>query len=156
VALIIERAVGPLVSDCIGTFTAKAQALASDTRARETRLEELRRLDPASRLLELKVCDPAMGSGHFLVSLVDWLADRVLDAMAEASVTVSFADYASPLAEKIETIRAKILTEAKAHNWPVSEGQLDDRHIVRRMVLKRVVYGVDKNRMAVEIAKVSL
>lgn len=34
--------------------------------------------------------------------------------------------------------------------------QLDDRHIVRRMVLKRVVYGVDKNPMAVELAKVAL
>src|ERR1700730_8150026 len=32
----------------------------------------------------------------------------------------------------------------------------DDRHIVRRMVLKRCVYGVDKNLMAVELAKVSL
>ena len=34
--------------------------------------------------------------------------------------------------------------------------QLDDRHIIRRMVLKRCVYGVDKNPMAVELAKVSL
>ena len=36
------------------------------------------------------------------------------------------------------------------------ESKLDDRHIVRRMVLKRVVYGVDKNPMAVELAKVAL
>ena len=33
---------------------------------------------------------------------------------------------------------------------------MDDRHIVRRMVLKRCVYGVDKNAMAVELAKVAL
>ncbi len=46
--------------------------------------------------------------------------------------------------------------EAKAHGWPIAESQLDDRHIVRRMVLKRVVYGVDKNPMAVELAKVAL
>ena len=38
----------------------------------------------------------------------------------------------------------------------MSRAQLDDRHIVRRMVLKRVVYGVDKNPMAVELAKVAL
>jgi Eco57I restriction-modification methylase/TaqI-like C-terminal specificity domain len=91
-----------------------------------------------------------------LVSLVDWLADRVLDAMAEAAAIVSFAPYVSPLASRIEAIRAKIFKEANAHGWPIAKSQLDDRHIVRRMVLKRVVYGVDKNPMAVELAKVSL
>ena len=97
-----------------------------------------------------------MGSGHFLVSLVDWLADHVLDAMAEASASVGFAPYVSPLASRIEAIRARILAEAKTHGWPIAGSQLDDRHIVRRMVLKRVVYGVDKNPMAVELAKVAL
>jgi hypothetical protein len=156
VTLIIERAVGPRVSERLEAFTAKAVGLANDTRRRDVRVAELLPLDPATRLLDLKVCDPAMGSGHFLVSLVDWLADRVLDAMAEAAAAGSFVQYASPLGTRIETIRARILSEAKKHGWPISEAQLDDRHIVRRMVLKRVVYGVDKNRMAVELAKVSL
>ena len=92
----------------------------------------------------------------FLVSLVDWLADRVLIAMAEAAAAVSFTAYVSPLASRIEAIRSKILMEANIHGWPIAVSQLDDRHIVRRMVLKRVVYGVDKNPMAVELAKVSL
>ena len=39
---------------------------------------------------------------------------------------------------------------------PSDAARLDDRHIVRRMVLKRCIYGVDKNPMAVELAKVSL
>ena len=38
----------------------------------------------------------------------------------------------------------------------VDHEQLDDRHIVRRMVLKRCVYGVDKHMMAVELTKVAL
>ena len=97
-----------------------------------------------------------MGSGHFLVSLVDWLADEVLAAMAEAAALVEWTDYISPLASRIATIRAKILAQALAHKWPIVESQLDDRHIVRRMVLKRCVYGVDKNPMAVELAKVAL
>ncbi len=156
VALIIERAVGPFVAEHVGAFEKKAGVLAGDTRGKETRLAELLPLDPASRLLDLKICDPAMGSGHFLVSLVDWLSDRVLDAMAEASAAVPFAPYVSPLADRIEAIRARILSEAKIHGWPIAESQLDDRHIVRRMVLKRVVYGVDKNPMAVELAKVAL
>ena len=36
------------------------------------------------------------------------------------------------------------------------DDQLDDRHLVRRIILKRVIYGVDLNPMAVELAKLSL
>ena len=115
---------------------------------------ELKPLDPAEQLLDLKVCDPAMGSGHFLVNLVDYLADRVITAMAEAEATVD--GYISPLTERIDTIRNTIIANAEASGWTIDEDQLDDRHIVRRMVLKRCVYGVDKNPMAVELAKVAL
>jgi hypothetical protein len=156
VMLIIERAISPLVSESLAAFAKKADILSGDTRNKDARLADLLPLDPASRLLDLKICDPAMGSGHFLVSLVDWLAERVLVAMAEASASVSFASYTSPLAGRIEAIRARILAEAKSHGWPIALSQLDDRHIVRRMVLKRVVHGVDKNPMAVELAKVAL
>ena len=45
---------------------------------------------------------------------------------------------------------------AEERGWAIDAEQLDDRHIVRRMVLKRCVYGVDKNPMAVELAQVSL
>ncbi len=97
-----------------------------------------------------------MGSGHFLVSLVDWLADAVLRSMAEASELVTWADYVSPLVKRIADIREKISSQAEARHWPIVQSQLDDRRVVRRMVLKRVVHGVDKNPMAVELAKVSL
>jgi hypothetical protein len=120
------------------------------------RRRELRDVDPANAILSLRICDPAMGSGHFLVSLVDMLADQVLDAMAEAAARGAELHYTSPLADKIEDIRTTILKNARAAKWTIDEEQLDDRHIVRRMVLKRCVYGVDKNPMAVELAKVAL
>lgn len=156
VSLIIERAVGPLVQDRLTAFAERAVALAADHRPVGQRLVDLAAVDPASGLLDLKVCDPAMGSGHFLVSLVDWLADRVLAAMAEAEATVRFAAYVSPLSIRIAAVRDGIVMQARTNGWPLVESQLEDRHIVRRMVLKRVVYGVDKNPMAVELAKVAL
>lgn len=156
VSLIIERAVGPLVQDRLAAFAERATALAADHRPVAQRLADLTTVDPASGLLDLKVCDPAMGSGHFLVSLVDWLADRVLAAMAEAEATVRFGAYVSPLATRIAAVRDGIVMQARTNGWPLVESQLEDRHIVRRMVLKRVVYGVDKNPMAVELAKVAL
>jgi hypothetical protein len=147
VRLIIERTVGPLVAEADAAFQAKAKS----TKARD---EELRALDPAEAILHLKICDPAMGSGHFLVTLVDWLTDRVLEAMAAAELAVP--GYASPLLARIETIRTRILQQAAAHSWPIVAAQLDTKAVVRRMVLKRCVYGVDLNPMAVELAKVSL
>ncbi|HKA20103.1 MAG TPA: hypothetical protein VKN18_17575 [Blastocatellia bacterium] len=90
---------------------------------------------------------------------MDWLADRVLAAIAEADEIVDWASgqiYLSPLLDRIASIRSKIEKTAKKRGWPIPEGQLDDRHIVRRMILKRCIYGVDLNAMAVELAKVGL
>jgi len=158
VRLIIERAVGPLVDERIERFRTKASESAKSRRPLKERLQELTALDPATQILELKICDPAMGSGHFLVSLVDWMADRVLAAIDEAGEIVHWTEkgYESPLIKRIDTIRSRIEARAKEHNWPLPERQLDERHIVRRMILKRCVYGIDLNPMAVELAKVSL
>ncbi|MBL8564325.1 MAG: Eco57I restriction-modification methylase domain-containing protein [Hyphomicrobiaceae bacterium] len=156
VMLIIEKAVGPFVAAALDTFHKQAALLSKDKRVVNLRLGELRRIDPARTILSLKICDPAMGSGHFLVSLVDWLADKVLSAMSEAQNAVEWGDYESPLAHEITKIRDDIIDHAHKNNWPYVAEHLQDRHIVRRMVLKRCVYGVDKNPLAVELAKVAL
>ena len=97
-----------------------------------------------------------MGGNHRI--LLDFMADQVIAAMAEAEVEVpeAWGDYMSPLGERIDTIRNTILANADKRDWTIDEEQLDDRHIIRRMVLKRCIYGVDKNPMAVELAKVAL
>ena len=154
VALIIKETIEPLVRARINDFSAKNSELATSSLPEDRRMGQLKLVDPAEKLLELKVCDPAMGSGHFLVNLVDHLADRVITAMAEAEALVD--DYISPLTERIDVIRNTIMGNAEERGWAIDVEQLDDRHIVRRMILKRCVYGVDKNPMAVELAKVSL
>ena len=154
VGLILEETIGPLVRSRLDAFAAEAARLCRSRRPAQHRLETLKRLDPAMKLLGLKVCDPAMGSGHFLAGLVDWLADRVIASMAEVEAAVE--GYVSPLVEEIDTVRETVLRNAGRQDWTIRPEQLDDRHVVRRMVLKRCVYGVDKNPMAVELAKVSL
>lgn len=160
VSLIIHETLEPLISKRFNAFESKARELAEGTQEEGLKLTTLKRLDPAERLLDLRICDPAMGSGHFLVSLVDYLSDQVIIAMAETEKMVEWASedqpYISPLADRIEAIRNTILGNAEARKWTVDPEQLDDRHIIRRMVLKRCVYGVDKNVMAVELAKVAL
>ena len=154
VGLIVEETIGPLVQARTDAFEAEAGRMPADGPQREQAVAHLAEHDPAEAILALKVCDPAMGSGHFLVSLVDYLADGVIAAMAEAE---ALADgYVSPLVGRIQAIRDRILANAEDRNWAIDRDRLDDRHIVRRMVLKRCVYGVDKNPMAVELAKVAL
>ena len=108
---------------------------------------------PPSGFLNFESATQRWDRGHFLVNLVDYLADRVLAALAEADTVEG---YVSPLATRIRTIRETILGNAKANNWTLESERLDDRHIVRRMILKRCIFGVDKNPMAVELAKVAL
>jgi hypothetical protein len=144
VALIIRETIDPLAVERMAAFRARPEE----------------RLDPASLLLELKICDPALGAGHFLVSLVDVLADQLIAAMADAEAIAAgdagSGRYVSPLRARIDAIRSTILRDAAAHGFAIDPTRLHDRHIVRRMVATRCVYGVDKNSMAVELAKVAL
>lgn len=156
VKLVVSETLEPLIEERVAAFGDEMERLASERAAKAKRLQQLEAFDPASRLLDLKICDPAMGSGHFLVSLVDYLADQILEQMANAETLVNWATYQSPLILRIENIRQQILAAASAQKWTIARHQLDDRHIVRRMILKRVIYGVDKNPMAVELAKVAL
>ena len=158
VQLILAETLETLVEVRKQAFRSRIGELDDSGLPEHDRLLQIKALDPATALLDLKVCDPAMGSGHFLVSLVDLMADQVIAAIAEAEVDTpkAWGDYVSPLIERIDTIRGTILANAERRGWTLDPDQLDDRHIVRRMVLKRCVYGVDKNPMAVELAKVSL
>ena len=58
--------------------------------------------------------------------------------------------------KRVSAIRKEILQRAKEADWVMDESQLTDQAIIRRMVLKRCIYGVDKNPLTVELAKVSL
>ncbi len=80
----------------------------------------------ASELLDLKVCDPAMGSGAFLVETCRHLAEWLVEAW-------------------------------KVHGGrpDVPEGE-DELIFARRIVAQRCLYGVDRNPMAVDLAKMSL
>ncbi len=161
VELIVTRTLAPLVQERIDAFCERAEALKTERKPLIEKIEELYAYDPASAILDLKVCDPAMGSGHFLVSLVDYLADKVFEATQTARDAVAEwdnpdADYQSKVLKSAGQVRERILAHAKEENWIIRPGHVSDEAIVRRMVLKRCVYGVDKNPMAVELAKVGL
>ena len=157
VDLILDHTLKPLVEERLKAFEEKAAALQGDPRPKARRRAELSRLDPAEAVLELKVLDPAMGSGHFLVTAVDFLSDTIAALIERVPAVPEWLDdYASPLVQRIEGIRRDILERARESDWVIDEAQLTDQAIIRRMVLKRCIYGVDKNPLTVELAKVSL
>jgi hypothetical protein len=99
------------------------------------------KLRSVEELLDLKICDMAMGSAGFLVQVVRYLAERLLEAIR---------NY------EIGTLRVKDekLSEFIIH---ISElGEEDKLNYARRLIAERCIYGVDKNPLAVEIAKLSL
>lgn len=103
------------------------------------------------RLFDLKVLDPAMGSGHFLVEAVDFITDELLDFLNAFPV--------NPVSAALERTREAILESLRGQGIETDEflrRQLTDVHLLKRHVLKRCIYGVDLNPLATELAKVSL
>jgi hypothetical protein len=77
-------------------------------------------------ILSIKVLDPAMGSGHFLVEAVDFLTKPLLDAVNN-------------------DIKNGLLPEREySTDW------------AKREIVSHCIYGVDFNPLAVELAKLSL
>lgn len=99
-------------------------------------------------LFDIQVVDPAMGSGHFLVTVVDeitrWII-RVLEKNPDA-----------PLAVDIGEDRQKIISEQRTKGIELDGELLTFNVILKRMVMKRCVFGVDINPLSVELAKLSL
>ena len=102
-----------------------------------------------STLLDIKICDPAMGSGHFLVEAVDYLTDELISILNE------YPEH-SPVLEMLEKTRESILENLKQQGITINPDKLEPTQLLQRVVMKRCIYGVDLNPMAVELAKVSL
>ncbi|WP_418282814.1 Eco57I restriction-modification methylase domain-containing protein [Halorubrum sp. DTA98] len=122
VEYIVDETLGPLVDDIREDLVGQTTYRKSDEKA-GTFADEF-----AERVFDLKVLDPAMGSGHFLTSAVDYLAREIIDAQERQAAQ-----------QGIETVE-----EDHDINW------------ARRKVAQRCIYGVDLNPLATELAKVSL
>jgi hypothetical protein len=101
-----------------------------------------------NELFDLRVLDPAMGSGHFLVETVDFITRRLLDFLN--------AFPWNPVRAALRQTRESILDEMQNQGVSIDPARLTDINLLKRFVLKRCIYGVDLNPMAVELAKVSL
>lgn len=79
-----------------------------------------------AQILDLKICDPAMGSGAFLVEACRQVADHLVAAWR----------------------RTNSIPELPKDEDPVLHA--------RRLIAQRCLYGVDKNPLAVDLARLSM
>lgn len=77
--------------------------------------------------LSIKVLDPAMGSGHFLIGAMDYLASKLLQA-----------------------------TQKDIDRGLIKDDGFFKSEWARREIVSHCLYGVDNNELAVELAKLSL
>jgi hypothetical protein len=113
----------------------------------EGKLKTEWKLIPAPELLDLKICDMAMGSGAFLVQVCRYLGERLIEAWKEA-------ETANP--GKIVIAPDGQLSKSRPQESIIPIDATERLMVAKRIIAERCIYGVDKNPLAVEMAKLSL
>ncbi|MEO0224801.1 MAG: Eco57I restriction-modification methylase domain-containing protein, partial [candidate division WOR-3 bacterium] len=124
-----------------------------DKTEREMKRELKNYYDPIRRILNLKILDLASGSGHFLVSAIDYLSNKIeeIEYILEKDY-----NFKSSFFDELEEIRNEIVEYSKMFNFNLKKEQIYDENLIKRVILKRCIYGVDINELAVELTKISL
>lgn len=163
VRYVVERAVGPVLEEKFNAvrprlreaqeWHSEMQSLAAAKKESQDKYDfgpavELKWASLVDELFDIKVLDPAMGAGHFLVEAVDYIAGRMLNFLSAFPWNPVFAHTAY--------VRQTIIAEMEAQGITIDGKRLTDVDLLRRHVLRRCIYGVDLNPMAVELAKVAL
>jgi hypothetical protein len=94
------------------------------------------KLRTPAEILDLRVCDPAVGSGAILTAAGRYLADRLIESVAQ------YGSGEGTFAERLADLAAA----------PADEQVI----LARREIVDHCLYGVDKNPVAAEMAKLSL
>ncbi len=114
-------------------------------------------LKSPAEILALKVCDPAMGSGAFLVQACRYLSERLVEAWAGVEQANEAATTAGTAANVVPLTIPEALPANAFHGQQLLPRDAEERlALARRLVAERCLYGVDVNPMAVEMAKLSL
>lgn len=105
-----------------------------------------KRIKNPREILDLNVCDPAMGSGAFLVQAIRYLSERLIESWTkinsatDENITLPYGNisHGADNEELLPSYEKEALQRAKLY------------------IAQNCIYGVDKNPMAVELAKVSI
>src|SRR6266704_2672484 len=162
VKYIVENTVGPVLKEKLEALRPAFRDAEKTLKAERDKVKALGRADVSPEhetykkyvkiinetFFDLKVLDPAMGSGHFLVEAVDYITDQMAKFLT--------AFRWNPVVYELAKTRREIQEEMERQGVTIDMSNLTDINLLKRHVLKSCIYGVDLNPMAVELAKVSL
>lgn len=94
-------------------------------------------------ILTYKILDNACGSGHFLVSALNFITQEVIERFD------TFPSFKQIYDQEAASIRHSTAQY-------ISNYQIDESDIIKRLLLKRMIYGIDLNPFSVELTKLSL
>lgn len=126
---IIEKSIGPAIE---AHFTNIKQYLESG--------EEVK---AGEEFFDFRVGDLAMGSGHFLISSIDFIETKMTTFLRENPITGVNQELLN-LAKSAATALGDLAEEENMSS------------LLRRQIARRCIYGIDINNIAVELAKVAI
>ena len=109
------------------------------------RVKKMDDTDAAEAFFDFRVADIAMGSGHFLIGAIDRIEKRMADFLADRNLP--------GVRRELENLRTVALGELRdlGESTTIEDGQL-----LRRMIARHCIYGVDLNGLAVQLARLAV
>ncbi|MCC6316620.1 MAG: hypothetical protein IT361_02925 [Gemmatimonadaceae bacterium] len=142
----VRRTLQPMCYTSVEQQTDAATGLTTVTRWAPRTPEEI---------LALRICDPAMGSGSFLVSSLRYVTDALVESLHAHGRLHARADGAIV---KLADGQPLEHPTQETVPLPLEHEDFDDRLRARlkRHVVERCIYGVDMDPLAVELARMAL
>ena len=113
------------------------------------------------QVLKLRILDNACGSGHFLIEILNQITEisyqnlHNQDNTKENNQQNDFLTISTEnLKETLETEKNTILQKLKT--YIKGEIKIDELVLLKRILLKKIIFGVDLNAFAVELTRLSL
>jgi hypothetical protein len=109
------------------------------------RLDTLSTEEAGDRFFDFRVADISMGSGHFLIAAIDHIEKALSGYLARTKLPTVLTELA--------TLRAAAVSAL----GPLAEQvEIEDTQLLRRLIARRCIYGVDVNPTAVQLARLAV
>jgi hypothetical protein len=111
-------------------------------------IERLATLDvvaAAENFFDFRIADISMGSGHFLVAAIDRIEKRFSEVLESRRLP--------GVIKELNELRISAVTQLKEYSEHIS---IEDSQLLRRLIARRCIYGVDLNPLAVQLSRLSI
>ena len=109
------------------------------------RLAGMEDVDATEAFFDFRVADIAMGSGHFLIGAIDRIEKRMADFLASRNLP------------GVRNELGRLRTVALGELGDLEESTtIEDSQLLRRLIARRCIYGVDLNGLSVQLARLAV